>query len=160
MRLLLKPAFTIVDLLLVMGLVTIVFSLTSVNLLGLQNKPSLATSVQKLAVDLKGQQNRAMVGDASGGSVSYAWGVYIEPARYTLFRGTIFVVSDPYSFVVTADPNMTLATSFANSTIVFNKRSGEVNNYSLGANSITVTNTASGESKTVTLNSLGAMTVN
>lgn len=160
MRLYLKPAFTIVDLLLVMGLVAIAFSLTSVNLLGLQNKPSLSALVQKLIVDLKSQQNRAILGDASGGTAAYAWGVYVEASRYTLFRGTTYVVSDPYNFVVAADPNMTLATSFANNTIVFNKRSGEVDNYSQGADSVTVTNTASGESKTVTLNSLGVMTVN
>lgn len=160
MKLVFRSAFTLVDLLLVIGLVAVAFSLTTVNLLGLQNKPSLSASVQKLLVDLKSQQTRAMVGDSAGGSVSYAWGVYVEPTGYTLFRGTTYSAADTYNFVVAMDPNISLSTSFVGNTIVFNKRSGEINNFSAGADSITVTNTASGEGNSITLNSLGVATIN
>lgn len=160
MKLVLRPAFTIVDLLLVIGLLAVVFSLTTVNLLGLQNKPSLSASVQKLLVDLKSQQNNAMVGDSGGGTSTYSWGVFIEPNRYTLFRGAAYLAGDSYNFTADFDSNITLSTDFPNNTVVFNKRSGEVVNYSAGADSITVTNASSGESRTLTLNSLGVATVN
>ena len=160
MKNLLKRGFTLIDLLLAMGLLVTVFSFVSINLLNVQNKPLLDAHTQKLFADLKSQQNKAIAGDAGDGSAASEWGVYIEPSRYTLFKGTGYSASGTQNFSVELDSNTSLATTFVNSSIVFNKISGEVLNYTQGADTITVSNNTSGESRMIRLNLLGAATIN
>lgn len=160
MRIQLKAAFTIVDLLLVMGLVTLLFSFSLLNNLRIINKPTLDAAVQKLAADIKATQNQAMVGDSGSASATTTWGMYFEASRYTIFRGTTYVLGDSSNFVVELGPNISLATTFGGNSLVFTRRSGEVENFVSGANTITLNNTASGQSKTVTVNRYGAMTIN
>lgn len=160
MRKIFKQGFTLIDLLLAIGLLITVFSFTTVNLLNLQNKPLLDAHTQKLFADLKSQQNKAIAGDAGDGSISTERGIYIEQDNYTLFKGTVYLASDPDNFSVDLDSNTRLATTFANNSVVFNKISGEILNYTTGADTITVTNNTSGESRTIRLNALGAATIN
>lgn len=155
-----KPAFTFIDLIVVIGLMVVVFSFTTVNLLRVQNKPSLDANVGKLFADLKYQQLKAMVGGSGGGASSVEWGVYVTSNKYVLFKGSAYSAADTSNFVVDMDSNSSLATTFASGEVVFVKRSGEVNNFSLGANAITVTNNSSGMSRTITLNKLGVATIN
>lgn len=160
MRNLFKSGFTLVDLLLAIGLMITVFSFTTVNLLNLQNKPLLDAHTQKLFADLKSQQNKAIAGDAAGGSASSEWGIHIEQNKYTLFKGTVYLSSDANNFSVDMDSNTSLATTFANNIVVFNKISGEILNYTTGADTITVSNKTSGKSRTIRLNTLGVATIN
>lgn len=155
-----KKGFTLIDLLLAIGLMITVFSFTTVNLLNLQNKPLLDAHTQKLFADLKSQQNKAIAGDSGDGIASLEWGIYIEPHKYTLFKGSEYSPSDPNNFSVELDSNTTLTTTFANSTVVFNEISGEILNYTTSADTITVTNNTSGESRTIRLNALGAAAIN
>lgn len=160
MKIFKRPAFTLVDLLLVIGLMAVVFSLNTVNLLNVQNKPSLDANVGKLFADLKSQQLKAMVGGSGGSLSSVEWGVYVTSNKYVLFSGSTYSALDAANFIVDMDSNSRLATTFASGVVVFAKRSGGVDNFSSSANTITVTNISSGNSKTITLNRLGVATIN
>lgn len=160
MRIRLAPAFTFIDVLMVMGLVAILFSFSSINFLRVINKPSLDSAAQRLVADIKGAQNQAMVGDSGSASATTTWGVYIQSNRYTLFRGASYVAGATSNFAVNMDPSIRLATTFSGSTLGFTRRSGEVTSYSGSNNTITVTNTASGRARTITVNRYGALTLN
>lgn len=160
MRSQLKTAFTLVELLLAMGLVTLLFSFSLLNNLRVINKPTLDAAVQKLAADIKATQNQAMVGDSGSASATTTWGLYFEADQYTIFRGMTYLLGDSSNFGVDLSSNISLSTTFGGNLLVFTRRSGEVENFTNGANTITLNNTASGQSETVTVNRFGALTIN
>jgi prepilin-type N-terminal cleavage/methylation domain-containing protein len=152
-----KNGFTLVELLLIMGIMAIISSFAVINLVRPQTKANLDSTLSVLISDLKSQQLKAMIGDGEGGAAN-SYGIYFESSRYTLFRGAAYNVSDPNNFVVNSQGGTTFFPTFAGSQVIFNQRSGEVANFSGSANTITVT--SSGESKTITINALGTVSIN
>jgi hypothetical protein len=59
--------------------------------------------------------------------------------------------------VVSLDSTINFSTTFPSSQIVFLRRSGEISGFVNGSNTITVTNTADGETKTLSINQLGVI---
>lgn len=151
--------FTLIELLVVMGIFAILATFTSINLIRPQTKASVDSAVQVLTADIKEQQIKTMVGDSEGQSAPLNYGIYFGPTSYTLFRGVSFVPGDPGNFEVNLDTNLSMSTTFGNSQLVFTRRSGEIANFASGANTITVTNNADGETKTFSLNQLGAVNI-
>lgn len=154
-----RAGFTLVDLLLVMGLAVILFSFSALSLLRVQNKPSLDAAVTKLVADLKATQSQAMVGDSGSAGASTTWGVYIEAHRYTLFRGASYSAGNTSNLVVDLGSTMAIGTTFSGNSIIFVRRSGEITGFNASANRITVTNSASGDTKTITINRYGVITI-
>ena len=67
-----QKGFTLPELLLVMGILTILFGFITINLLNFRQKSVLNTTVDTVVSDLKSQQNKAMVGDTQGsGTISH-----------------------------------------------------------------------------------------
>ena len=143
----LSRAFTLIELLVVMGIFAIMIGFTSINLIRPQTTSSLYTTIDQINSDLKQQQIRAMSGD---GASSY--GVYFETNRYTLFTGSAYSVGASDNFIVNLEGGITI--SNPQTSVVFAQRSGETT-----STSFTITNTNSGEQKIITINSLGAITI-
>lgn len=152
-------AFTVVELLVVMGLLAILLSLSSVNLITFYNKNTLGTSVDALISDLKQQQLEAMVGDTLGTSSNNAYGIYFQPDHYTLFQGNNYSPTNPQNFDVNLNADTQFSNIlFVNSQVVFASVSGEVVNYNQNYNYVTLKNIQTGETKTIQINSYGAVT--
>lgn len=152
--------FTLVEVLVVMGLVAIISSLSVVNLIQPQTSANVFGVAETLVADLKGQQVKSMVGDSFGTVAAQQHGVYVQSGSYTLFKGASYSAGDSANFVIQPDSTITFSTTLPSSQAVFAKASGEVVGFTNGANTITVSNTVSGESKTITINTYGAITVN
>ena len=152
--------FTLIELALIMGIIAILVSFITINLLKPQTTASTSSSTQVLIADLKEQQIKAMAGDGEGTANSQAHGVYIEPTRYTLFRGTTFSSGEPSNFTVNLESGLSLSTTLPQQQIVFTKRSGEVAGYTLGSDTITLSHTQSGDQKVITINRYGAININ
>jgi prepilin-type N-terminal cleavage/methylation domain-containing protein len=148
--------FTLVELLIVMALIGVLTTLTVVNLVQPQRSASVAGAVEVLVADLRSQQLKSMAGDSQSASAAQAHGVYIQSDRYTLFKGS-YSGGDTDNFVVQPD-GVSFSTAFASSQISFQKASGEPASFNPSANTITVSN-ISGESKTITVNRYGVVTV-
>lgn len=153
-----EAGFTLVELLLVIGLVGVLTSVTIISLIQPQRSASLSGTVEVLVADLRQQQLKAMSGDSMTASSAQPHGIYVESNKYTLFKGSGYSGSDTDNFVVQPD-GVSFSTNFASSEVAFQKASGEPSGFNPSANTITVSN-LSGESKTITINRYGVVTVN
>ncbi|MBI2040456.1 hypothetical protein HYT18_05305 [Candidatus Microgenomates bacterium] len=139
---------TLVELLIVIGIATILLGLTTINLVRVQQNTSLGAVSDILIADLKSQQMKAMSGANGGGS----FGIHFTSSNsYTLFKGSNYV--PPGDFTVTLEDPISVSTTYPGNEIVFSKTSGEVD----GEHTITITNSAGGEQQTLTVNKLGVV---
>jgi prepilin-type N-terminal cleavage/methylation domain-containing protein len=147
--------FTIIELMVSIGILAVLFALTTINITRLPSSASQSSSYDRLVSDLRGQQTKAMVGynsvtGATGGS---AYGVYFDVTAnsYTLFAGLNYSGGTEY-YTVDLDPNLTFTgITFPNSQVVFAIGSGDT-----ASGSASITNSLTGEVKTLKLNKYGA----
>ena len=147
--------YTIIELLVVMGMFAIFFGFASLNLLSVRSRTSLATTVDVLVSDLRTQQVKAMNGDTGGGPVDINYGIHFSSNSYTLFKGT-YSLGDPANFIVNVDEASIDTTFSPPDEIIFNKGSGEV----VGSTpaSIRLSSNSSSASKVITINRFGVVT--
>jgi len=157
-----QRGFTIPELLITMGIIAILFGFISINLIHLQRRSYLTTTVDTLISDLYSQQNKAMVGDTQGSGAISAHGVYFESNRYVLFRGSSYNPLDTSNFPVNLDPSLTFSSitflSCPSCNVIFSKISGETGLMS-GSNTVTLTDSTNNEQKILEINKYGAITV-
>lgn len=155
------------ELVIVMSVIALLTGFTTINLIRPQTTATGSSALNTLVSDLKEQQIKAMAGDSedqTGASAAQPHGIFIEANKYTLFRGPSFNPAEPNNFTVNLETGLALSNTFPPSgptgEIVFEKRSGEVSGYISGSDTITITNTQTGEQKTITVNRYGTVTVN
>ena len=150
-----QSGFTLIELIIITGIILLLSGFITVNLLQEQHKISVSSSVDTIISDISSQQTKAMAGDTNGSSSQSSYGIYFKSDSYVLFRGTVFSANDPSNFTVMLDNNITITSSFSNSTLVFSIRSGQVNGFLDGSNTITIQSSSGPEKKTITINELG-----
>lgn len=162
-----KAGFTVMELVIVMSVIALLAGFTTINLIRPQTTSTSSSALNTLVSDLKEQQIKAMAGDSedqTGATGAQPHGIFLENNQYTLFRGASFNPAEPNNFTVNIETGLTLSNTFPplgpTGEIVFAKRSGEVTGYSAGADTITLTNTQTGEQKTITINRYGTVTIN
>lgn len=154
----LEQGFTLVELLLVLGLFTIIFALSNISLTGLIAKTSTQEFTQTLISDLRRQQNRAMTGETAGGSAQ-AYGVHFEPTSYTLFSGDSFNPAATDSIFVQLPTDLQFQSiNLPGQQIVFSQHNGDVAGYASDASTVTLHNTTDNAVVTLTFNALGVIT--
>lgn len=151
-----QKGFTLLELLVVVGIIAILFGMATINLVRTQHNASVSAVVDELLADIRTQQTKAMIGakDTIGNSNSY--GIHITSNSYILFQGT----TDPGDGTdFTVNPTgITFTTNLPSNMIVFAKRSGVFSNYVSGTYTITVQNAYGIEQKTLTINRYGVVT--
>ena len=149
--------FTLVETVIVMGIVAILMGITTISVLRPQRRAGLNEVVQVLLSDLRSQQTKAMTGVTVQGAVPPGFGVYFETNRYILFSGASYNPSDPANTPVSVQvPNTVSAIRFAANTVVFLARSGEISGYTAGGDSVTIAQ-ESGQTKTIQMNRYGVV---
>lgn len=148
-----ERGFTLPELLIVMGILAIIFTFTTPNLIHFQRKSALNTTIDTLLTDLKNQQIKAMVGDTQGTEVISDYGVYFETSRYVLFRGSSYDPTDITNFPVNLDTSLQFTST---TSIIFSKGSGEVGSLPI---SVVLDDTTNADQKTIETNVYGAITV-
>lgn len=142
--------FTLVELLVTIGLLGLLIGLTTISLISVQRRVTLSSTITTLISDLKEQQTKAMTGD-TGGVSKNSYGIYFDTNRYILFRGASYSSADPSNFAVDL-ANI----DFANpgTSIVFARISGEI----AAASNITLTDITNNQQKTIQINRYGVVT--
>ena len=149
--------FTIVELLLIMGITSILIGLITMNLVKVQRNTSVSASVDSFIADLKGQQVKAMNGALATSNGYY--GVYLQSNtnNYVLFHGSVYSASDSTNAPVAMDSSISITTTFLNNSVVFLPVSGEVT-YTGTQNTITLSNKNGSENAKITFNKYGVVT--
>lgn len=144
-----NKGFTIIELLIVVGITVILAAAASPIYGNLQVSTQLNEVSAQIAQDLRlaHEQSRAGVNGA-------AHGVKFEQSRYTVFQGSsYFSRSSAYDRVNVFSDSLTIVTNFLNDEVVFPPGIGSPN----ASGTIIITHAAKG-SRTITLNSVGSVT--
>lgn len=153
-----QNGFTFPEVVVVIGVISMIFGLAISGTLKSQQGTSLQSTVALLISDIKHQQVNSMTGFTLGGESASSYGVYFEGSRYTLFKGNVYDPNDIHNFAVMIPENIQIFdVSFPNSILVFMKGSGEVFGFTPGSNTVSLKTTLS-TSKTVTVNKFGTVT--
>jgi len=153
-----RQGVTLVEMMVVMGVVAILFTLGTVSILGVQRNASVNSSLEKLTTDVREQQSKTMLGDGEKQVIASASGIYFTQNNYVLFRGNSYNSTDPSNYVVNLDPGWSFDTiNFPNSTIIFSRGSGEISGFTIGQDNVVLKNSGNNETRTVTFNRYGAI---
>jgi prepilin-type N-terminal cleavage/methylation domain-containing protein len=150
-----RQGFTVVELMVSIGILTILFALTTINLTRLPSTTSQSSSYERLVSDLRGQQTKSMVGYNAE-----SYGVYFDtavtPNKYVLFTGLNYSGGTEY-YPVELDPYLTFTSVPPTPQVVFLPGSGDVSGLT-GTNtySFTISDSLTGDPKAITINKYGA----
>ena len=152
-----RPGFTLIELIVVFGVLLTLFAVTSVNLLNSQRRSSQSSAISSLVADLKSQQTKAMSGDTEGRATTDHYGLYIQASSYTLFHGSGYSSSDSANVVINTNDNIQFSTTFPSSSLIFTKGSGEILNFVSGSNTISVIDPSGSPTKVIQFNKYGVI---
>lgn len=153
-----KRGFTLVELILVMGIIALLLAIGSFGFANTYSATSLTSATDLLQSDLKTQQSSAMGGLSGDSSLNTGWGIKFYSDHYIQFTGSTFNSSDPANISTELPTSVTISTSLPSDTIVFDHASGEFNGYTAGNDSVTISNGST--SHTITLNQYGTIISN
>ena len=150
-----QTAFTFIEVVVAMGVVSILFGIASTDLFHIHYRTNLTNSVTTTIADIRQQQLQAMTGSTNGAGVGDNYGAYLTQHEYTLFKGT-YSPTDPENRTVTLEYPIELRSiSFPSSMIVFASGSGAIVDFSISQHSFGLINLVNGEQKTIDFNSSG-----
>jgi prepilin-type N-terminal cleavage/methylation domain-containing protein len=150
--------FTIVEVIIVLGILSLLFAIATLSILNIRVLTTNNTSITVVVSDLKNQQVKAMSGDTEGRGVPDNYGMKILSDKYILFHGSSYNPSDSTNFSVPVDTGNQFSSTFPNTSVVFASSSGELVGFVQGQDTITISNINTGQSKTVRLNKYGTVT--
>ncbi len=142
-------AFTMLELLIVLGILAIV-TIVSVPFFGSSiSRNDLQNSAWRVIDDLRRAQSQAMAGHTNS-----AWGVHMQSDRHVFFRGTTYNAADPENIETVFPSTVTMSVISLNgggSDVRFNKIRGDTSDYG----SVTLQDTNTAETITITINRAG-----
>lgn len=152
-----QSGLTLIELLLVVGILGVLFGIGFVGIGSIKIVATKSTSFSVLSSDLKNQQIKAMVGDTEGRGVPDNYGIKILSDRYVLFHGNIYNPSDAANFSIPIGQGYTLTSTFPDTSILFASNSGELVNFIQGQNTVTITHTETGSNQLMEINNYGTI---
>ncbi|MCB9812973.1 MAG: prepilin-type N-terminal cleavage/methylation domain-containing protein [Pseudomonadales bacterium] len=155
-----NAGFTLIELIVVIAVFSILFSISSISLSGLIPKANFVTHYESLLSDIKGQQLRSMIGDTNGSGDGSAYGIYFESNQYTLFTGPAYNPVATDNYVIELSPGINITENvLPSSSVVFLQNSGEISGFNILTSSFKLTSD-SGDEKLINFNALGVVVSN
>jgi prepilin-type N-terminal cleavage/methylation domain-containing protein len=154
-----QKGFTFIEIIIVLGITSILFGVMTFNLLRFKNSSSSQSNIDTLVSDLKNQQLKAMLGNTEGRAANDSYGIYFLSDKYILFHGTSYNPNDSANFPVNLPTDVQIqSTTLPNNTVVFTKISGEIPSFAQGSNTVTVKAVNINVQKVITFNRYGVIT--
>lgn len=139
-----KTGFTLVEMILVLAMLAILFSMASPFYQKYQSKNDLDLAVISVAQNLRRAQTLAQAVDNNS-----SWGLYLQSGSLTVFRGTSYLTRDSGFDEKISMPDVVVPSGL--NEVIFAKFTG----WPLNVGIITLTNTSINEIKNITINSKG-----
>jgi len=153
-----QGGFSLIEVLIVIGISLVLFGAITFNLFRVQSKSTIRANSDTIASDLRSQQTKAMTGATEGRSSPDSYGVYFLQDRYVLFHGTSYDPNDSSNFVINLPSNTQITnTTFPNNTAIFSALSGEVLGAPQSGYSVTIKTVNVNDQTTITVNRLGVI---
>ena len=144
------PGYTLIELLVSIGILVILFALTIINLSPLHSNTLQSTDLDTLLADIRSQQTQAMSNDSS-------YVVHLESGSYTLFKGSTYTQGVSSNTVIGLDSGIVFSNvTFPNSIIIFSAGSGDVVGYTAGADSFTLISNVTNKLSVIRIDKYGA----
>jgi prepilin-type N-terminal cleavage/methylation domain-containing protein len=145
-----NKGFTLVELLVSMGILVVLFAITTINISPLPSNTLQATNYDTLLSDIKSQQSQAMASNSP-------YGVHFESGSYTLFKGGSYTQGLFANTVINLDSGIVFSdVTFPNSQIVFSPGTGDASGYIAGTDGFTIKSTVTNKATVVRINKYGA----
>lgn len=155
-----KSGFTLIEVMIVLGLTGMLILTISTSLFRSQQRASLESVASQIISDIKAQQTLAMAGVTSQNGSYVDYSIRFEEHAYTLFPGLVYDVSNVENRVIPIDTIISLSSiTFPSSVLSFARTSGDMVNYSSTTNSFVIRNSQTGDAHTVTLNKRGGIII-
>ncbi len=153
-----RKAFTLPELIVVMGVLFTLLAFSSVNLLGSRHKASLNSTVTSLVSDLRLQQLKSILGDTEGRSSADSYGIYFGSNSYTLFHGSTYSAGSADNVVINIETGLSFSNvSLPGSYVVFSRGSGEFAGYNSSTDTFELSHSSAGLTKLFTINQYGVV---
>lgn len=150
--------FTLIELIIVMGILAVLFTIGSIGFFRTQGATYLTEAVDTLVADMNTQQTKAMAGASADGTLIPGYGVHFETTTYTLFTGTSYSAGAATNIVIPLPDNVdVMVAGFTNRTLVYARASGEVSGYVTNQDYVDLRSTVTGETKRIRVNALGVV---
>ncbi len=158
MRRIKLPAFTFIEVIMVMGIFAVIVTLVGVITFRAMNKRQANSEIEMLLAALSFQQQQA-VNRLLSTETTQQYGVYFFGSGYTVFPGSSYVAGHASNRTTNLPPGVVFSTiSLPNNQVVFDEATGFVQNYEAARSSVVVINQA-GEQSLLTINRLGVVEV-
>lgn len=145
--------FTFIEVVVVMGVLSLLFAITAPDLFKLQDRNALQNTSTELVSLLRQQQFNAM-------NTGVTSGIHFEAEKYILFQGEDYELGNSDNTEYTLPYPLSFSSVlFSNGNVRFASGSGEFINYSPLANSVILTDTVHLLERTITINALGIPTI-
>lgn len=153
-----RLGLTLIEVVIVIGLITILASFTGFSFLRTRNVVSLDGVAANLETDIRSQQINSMNGFVQGGNSSPYYGIRFESNRYILFHSQTYSGSEPSNFAVNLDSDSRFSViNLPDSQLLFATQSGELSNFDPVRNFVTIENLNNQEQKTLYFNVFGTV---
>lgn len=150
-----KKGFTLIELILVISLFSITFTLIFTTLVRPRSFADLVSTEDLIYSTVKEAQSLSM------SNPQREYGVHFEQDKFILFEGSTYSPGDPNNLETTLTTNLSIESiTLSNGDIIFSQISGEVRNYTSGQDSFVVRESNTNESKTFTVNRIGSLDAN
>ncbi len=152
------PAFTFMELMMVIGIFAVIVSILGVITFNAMNQRQATSEVELLLAALSFQQQRAANRVVNGGP-NQDYGIYFFEGGYTQFSGSSFQEGNANNRTTNLSPGVDFGTiSFPDNQIVFDEVTGFVKNYQPDKSSVVIINRAE-EQSLISVNRLGVVEV-
>lgn len=142
--------FTLVELMVSMGILVLLFGLSSVNISQLPSNTVQSTNLDTLMSDIRSQQTLSMSNDS-------AYGVHFESGSYTTFKGDTYTQGLIANNIISLDSGIVFTDiTFPNSVVVFSPGSGDIVGYTAGQDDFSIVSNTTGKTTVVKINKYGA----
>lgn len=139
-----NPSFTLMELLLVIGLFLVVSAVTAPALVSFLAQGYLTNSTERIVRTLRTAQSYSLSGKESS-----SWGIHYEPGKLVLFKGTDYATRDSAFDTETSLPSALTVTGWND--IYFDRLRG------LPSNTLNIIVESLGRSRTIAVNGEGAV---